>query len=91
MKRNLSQKVSRSGIRIGRRMKILVVYKERAKRRIHQDSIQQEYENSIQQEYQAHEQPLEYISVESWSWGLYQKASNTTSVPLIYSDNSILQ
>ena len=64
MKRNLSQKGSRSGIRIGRRRKILVVYKERPKQSIQRQensSIQQEYENGIQQEHQAHEQPSERI------------------------------
>src|SRR5918911_2969418 len=94
MKRNLSQKVSRSGIRIGRRRKILVVYKERPKQSIQRQdnsSIQQEYENGIQQEHQAHEQPSEHISAEPRSPGPYQKASDTTSVPLTYPDNSISQ
>src|ERR671932_260638 len=102
MKRNLSQKGSRSGIRIGRRRKILMVYKERPKQSIqrqeknsiqqeYESSIQQEYENGIQQEHQAHEQPSEHISAESRSPGSYQKASDTTSVPLTYLDNSISQ
>ena len=94
MKRNLSQKGSRSGIRIGRRRKILVVYKERPKQSIQRhenSSIQQEYKNGIQQEHQAHEQPSEHISAESRSPGPYQKASDTTSIPLTYPDNSISQ